>query len=236
MRKETGVWETWGAENPYFSVIATEEFDSKNVDTNAIDRFYQSGKGDITTIFQYLNENEITIDPNWKVMDFGSGLGRLSASLAKEFHEVVGVDISQNHINIARNNMKMMGYNNVEFFNLNEKPLESFKNSFDFIVTLLVLQHIPVDELALTLSTLMQNLKPNGIIAFQIPTYHPRYDFKTGSFQNEEGKDKFFLMNGMMQKDIYLMALENGLVPIATNDLNIVYGEWRCHIFFFQKK
>ena len=58
-----------------------------------------------------------------KVLDLGCGNGRHSISLSKYFHEVDGLDISNENIRIANKNKK----NNKNRFNLKTQNIDSFR-------------------------------------------------------------------------------------------------------------
>jgi trans-aconitate methyltransferase len=89
-------------------------------------------------------------------LDFGCGVGRLTAALAKRCERVVGVDVAPTMLEHARRNV----------------PHAEFRETlpdeeFDFIVSLIVFQHIPVAEGMRLLRELLLRLRPGGRAALQ---------------------------------------------------------------------
>jgi len=106
-------------------------------------------------------------------LDFGCGTGRLTRALAKNVDVCYGVDISEKMISLAKN------YNhditNCKFFVNHETNLSMFPdNKFDFILSLLVLQHISDPKLIkYYIQEFIRILKKNGLIVFQLPSNLP---------------------------------------------------------------
>lgn len=95
---------------------------------------------------------------NKKALDFGCGVGTTCTLFNPE--KYLGVDINQARINYAK---KL--YPNYQFQALNHKGQLPFrKNSFDLILIIAVLHHIPQPELTTLLDDFRQILKPNGRI------------------------------------------------------------------------
>jgi len=80
------------------------------------------------------------INNNHKVLDLGCGNGRLFDLLKQKNVSYVGVDSSENLINLAEKKYKDTG---AKFFVSNALNLPFSKNSFDCVVSLAVLHHIP---------------------------------------------------------------------------------------------
>lgn len=73
-----------------------------------------------------------------KILDIGSGSGNISLSLAKNLKEafVTGIDISENAINLAKENAELNKINNVEFKLFDVMSEEIFQlDKFDLIVS-----------------------------------------------------------------------------------------------------
>lgn len=88
--------------------------------------------------------------PNkWRVLDAGCGIGVVSIALAPEVESVVGCDIEEGRIEIARKLAMAEGIKNVEFLcaNIDELPSE---DDFDVVMLIEVVEHVRHPEKTLT--------------------------------------------------------------------------------------
>jgi len=120
------------------------------------DDFYSSGKNQ-ADIFKDL------IDKDSIVLDVGCGVGRVEMFLAEYCKEIHGVDISGMILRIAKNNLKE--HRNVFFHRNNGKNLRIFPDDrFDFIFSLLFLQHLEKEDSYVYLEEFYRVLKPDGMV------------------------------------------------------------------------
>jgi SAM-dependent methyltransferase len=103
-----------------------------------------------------------------RALDFGCGLGRVTRALARRFNEVLGLDISPTMIRLAR---ELDGGRQVRFEVGAEQELRSLPEAaFDFVLSLLVLQHLrTAEEVERVVSALTQRLAPGGALVLQVP-------------------------------------------------------------------
>ncbi len=103
--------------------------------------FFATGQREIADVFGKLQKAGVTPLPG-RVLDFGCGLGRLSQALATRFEAVDGVDISSSMIRQAKEFNQFPGRVN---YHVNSRDdLANFPTaSYDFVCSLIVLQHIP---------------------------------------------------------------------------------------------
>jgi ubiquinone/menaquinone biosynthesis C-methylase UbiE len=107
------------------------------------------------------------ITAGMKVLDVGSGAGDVALLLAGRVGpsgRVIGVDVGPAIVDLARARAQATGLENVSFLvgDINSIELD---DDFDAIVGRFVLIHLP--EPAATLHSLVQHLRPGGIVAFQ---------------------------------------------------------------------
>jgi len=130
--------------------------------------FYATGERDVNAIIASLN----AICPNLQkreALDFGCGLGRLTFPLADHFGKVVGVDISEEMLKQAAANQRKP--RNVDLLHNDKEILQPFaKNSFDFVLSLIVLQHVPRRLSLKYISEFLRITRPGGTILFQAVT------------------------------------------------------------------
>jgi ubiquinone biosynthesis O-methyltransferase len=108
--------------------------------------------------------NYIKSDPSGKILDIGCGSGHGSAHLADKFLKVIGVDISEEALEYAKNNWQR---DNVSFVVGDALSIPFEDNTFDAIAAFEVFEHLTDWEKFLT--ELRRVLKPNGIVYISTP-------------------------------------------------------------------
>lgn len=108
-----------------------------------------------------------------RALDFGCGVGRLTRALARHFDDCCGVDISEEMIRQARELNSSVP--NCSFMVNAGSDLRVFPSgSFDCVVSILVLQHLPRRDWILSvISEFLRVLNDGGLLAFQLPSFVP---------------------------------------------------------------
>jgi SAM-dependent methyltransferase len=144
----------------------------------SLESFYKSG----TSNHLEHNENpdyfdvllkEVTSAPkNWEdkvALDFGCGKGRNVVNLfdLAKWKKVDGVDISKDNINYCNENYKDL---KSTFYKNSGSDLSDISSNFyDFVMSTIVFQHIPVREVRVNLKKeIYRTLKCGGIFSFQM--------------------------------------------------------------------
>jgi len=92
----------------------------------------QRTEREIELISKYLSLN-----PQSKILDCPCGNGRHSLGLARKGSKVVGVDINEIMISIARKQIQSANTNgNLSFYKMDMRDLKFEKNSFDYIINM----------------------------------------------------------------------------------------------------
>lgn len=110
---------------------------------------------------------DIPIEKNWKVLDLGCGIGRLTKLIASQCEEIIGVDFSPEMIEQAKTYLTSIP--NVKLFVNNGIDLSLFENcSFDFVYSMITLQHIPsLSVIENYILEIARVLKPGGYARLQ---------------------------------------------------------------------
>lgn len=172
-------WERYGKLNPYFGVCTQEKYKSKNLNESALEEFFQSGEEQIKSVFDIVQER---VDRNFRptrALDFGCGVGRLTIPLARVCHSVVGVDASESMLNEARKNcLRNNDVANVYWIRSDDK-LSKVSGTFDFVLSLIVFQHIPPPRGEMILKSIVDRLDPGGVgvLHFTYSSRVPRVAF-----------------------------------------------------------
>ena len=166
--EETGRnWTLLGEEDPLWLVL-TDPDKKGNRWTEA--EFFATGRAEIAGIFEHLEAVGVRPLPG-RALDFGCGVGRLTQALAAKFEAVDGVDISVSMLRHAGKFNRLPGRVN---YHLNVRPdLATFPSGqYDFICSMIALQHIPPRFQRGYLADFVRLLKPGGAAYFQ--TIHAR--------------------------------------------------------------
>jgi len=125
------------------------------------------------------------LSENGKVLDIGCGVGVDSDYAQTRGFKVVGVDMSEKMLEIARSNNS-----NVDFRLEDVRSVEFGENEFDGIIASCSLIHIPKEEVPKTLKRLSLFLKPGGIIYVSLQAGESKEIFIDEPFKPDE---KLFL-------------------------------------------
>jgi len=158
-------WERVGRDDPLWAVLSWEGTEFGKWD---VEEFFAHGEHEVDT---FLTEARLVgADPAYgDALDFGCGVGRLSRALAKRFDRVTGVDVSAAMVEQA--NRLVAGENpNTTFVVNTERRLPFPSGSFDFVLTNIVLQHMPPSLAQGYIREFLRVLRPAGVVIFQVPS------------------------------------------------------------------
>jgi ubiquinone/menaquinone biosynthesis C-methylase UbiE len=107
------------------------------------------------------------IKPGEKVLDFGCGMGRILEYDLFQNTDYYGVDISSEMIKNARQKWKNRPHTSFYFYNDNGISLPFEHETFDYVISTWVFQHIVEDnKLEELITELARLLRPNGALLF----------------------------------------------------------------------
>jgi ubiquinone/menaquinone biosynthesis C-methylase UbiE len=148
-----------------------------------------------------------------RALDFGCGLGRLTQALTDWFGKVEGVDISSEMILRARSYDPRL---RCSFHHNPDGDLSLFKaRTFDFVYSMIVLQHMPQDMQHGYVREFFRVLKPGGVAMFHTPegpdSGHPGWHLS---------------MFGVTRETVGEWIAESGGTLVDVEDLGVDSG-WR---------
>lgn len=120
---------------------------------------------------KYLDKYE---NKKMKILDAGCGTGELTLGLSDGKRDILGIDINQKSLEIARARAKKFRITKVKFKEFNFVKEELPKNFYDFIFSIGVLHHTLEPEK--NFSRLVKALKKGGYVTIGI--YNPYGSFK----------------------------------------------------------
>jgi ubiquinone/menaquinone biosynthesis C-methylase UbiE len=158
-------WHKFGKQDPLWAIITSPD---KKGGKWKPDEFFDLGKTHVNSVMAYLNAKGIRIQRK-RALDFGCGAGRVTQALADHFDEVCGVDIAPSMVKLARK-YNRHGDRCRHYVN-DADDLKLFSsNSFDFVHTIIVLQHMLPAYAMAYIKEFVRVLAPDGILMFQIPS------------------------------------------------------------------
>lgn len=157
-------WTRLGEVDPLWAILTNPEAEGGQWD---LDKFLASGRAEIACVLEEIRLLEFPLTFG-KALDFGCGIGRLTQALGDHFQESHGVDIAPSMIDLATKFNKKPSQVN---YHLNQaQDLTLFAdNTFDFIYSRIVLQHMAPVYSKKYLAEFVRLLKPGGLAAFQVP-------------------------------------------------------------------
>jgi hypothetical protein len=156
-------WERFGAEDPYYSILNTEAYRRPLLDDEKIEEIFRSGESCIEGFLRFAERHFGGI-PRHSALEHGCGVGRLLVALSRKFDTVTGVDVSPSMLREAQEQCARTASGNVSLL-LADDELSRVDTSFDFIVSHLVLQHIPVRRGEVVIQQLLRRLNLGGVAA-----------------------------------------------------------------------
>ncbi len=183
-------WDAFGRSDPLWAILITPFPEQHRRDVRA---FFASGREQIATVMRQVELLHQSKLPGLQMkrtrcLDFGCGMGRLTQALCDYFDEVHGVDIAPSMIRLAR---KYNRHKQCCFYHVNDtSDLRRFADdSFDFVYSLIVLQHMQPDYSKAYINEFLRVLAPGGLIIFQVTSeYQSRralYQMPAGGYHAE---------------------------------------------------
>lgn len=160
-------WDSLGSVDPLWAILAYPEQHQNRWDE---DEFFATGRTAIDEVMTLLERRGHRPERHERALDFGCGAGRLTRALGAHFEQVDGVDIASSMVELARS--KNPSPDRVHF-HLNEAAdLSLFgDDTFDLVLSIIVLQHIPNAFKTTYLKEFVRVLRPGGIAVFTVPSH-----------------------------------------------------------------
>lgn len=134
--------------------------------------FMATGRTEIDDVMTRLDKLDLCAHRD-DALDFGCGVGRLTAALAGHFATVTGVDISPSMLDHAR--VLHADSPRCRFMHNDSADLHAFADdSFDLVYSSLVLQHMPPRLADAYLTEFVRIVRPDGAIVIVVPEAHGR--------------------------------------------------------------
>jgi SAM-dependent methyltransferase len=159
-------WDTHAARDPLWAILSDPAKKDARWD---LGQFFQTGVAEVSALLYEIDSHGIAL-ARGAALDFGCGVGRLTQALAEYFDRVVGVDISPRMLELANELNRTPA--RVSYVWNQSADLNLFSsNTFDFVVTNVVLQHVEPEIVRAYLAEFLRVLLPDGLVVFQLPSH-----------------------------------------------------------------
>lgn len=213
LRRLRGVWDIYAKTDPLWAIVSSADKKGGRWD---LAEFLQTGRHEVDNLLGLLAHHEIAVDRKL-ALDFGCGVGRVTQVLCRYFDTVHGVDISPRMIDTAK---KLNTYGpRCEYHANFSTTLSQFADeTFTFIYSNIVLQHIEPNVSLSYLSEFCRVLQPGGLLVFQMPSKQiPQVGLPDAAYRAEIEylERKYELPAG---EDVALRVLVKNISPVP----------WQC--------
>lgn len=222
-------WDSFGKKDPMWAILSWEEKKGNKWDPR---EFFRIGESEINHILSEVEKRKV-VKYRYNSLDFGCGIGRLTFPLAKVFKESHGVDVSEAMILQANRYCSEKGITNCTFHLNQSNHLGIFEdNSFDFILSIIVLQHMEPRFFLEYIKEFIRLLKEDGVLLFQLPdTVENRADYEVYTDNIEPVME----MYGMGKSDITSFLEANGGIVVDAIEDKSCGPDLKSHRYFVTK-
>lgn len=167
MRDTAEDWKLISQTNPYWGVLTAEEYKTENLTSDTLNEFYATGETYIAQLYGEIEHYFGPFNPK-RAIDFGCGVGRLLAPIARRGPFAIGIDVAPEMCNIASKYLTSIGLTQFETStNLPAEPV-------DWVNSYIVFQHIPPRIGYAILGKLWKLLNPGGVISLHLPAFREK--------------------------------------------------------------
>jgi 2-polyprenyl-3-methyl-5-hydroxy-6-metoxy-1,4-benzoquinol methylase len=225
-------WSKLGQDDPYWSVLTHDDFRAESIDGDRSRIFFETG-AETDRIIDRFCERAGVSPPTGRCIEFGAGVGRVTAHLARRFQEVIAVDISVQNLALCAESMERLGVHNVKYVLIKSVKDISLLPNFDFLFSTIVLQHNPPPVQYFILDNLFSKTNAGSIVLFQAPTHTMGYEFEEAAYLSSPLAT--MELHSLPMPDVLRLMAKHQLDP-----LEVVMDGWTglygSHTFFGSKR
>jgi len=159
-------WRKWAKHDPFYAVLNRPMYRSKR----NIDEFFKTGEEHFDNLTKKFNQLGLGFSKKGQALDYGCGVGRILRPMVEYFSTVVGVDVASGMLQEAE---KYLKNSQVILKSFDGKDINEClgQDSFEFVHSNLVFQHIRPSRGLIILDALLQRMDLGGKAYIQIPIY-----------------------------------------------------------------
>jgi len=230
--KAAQYWSEIGKSAPYYSVITEDGYKPSQFDQN--EAAFWEGANDHDLIVALLRRIGRSASEFQCCVEYGCGVGRNTVPLAATFAEVIALDISQSHLEIAQRHVESSGARNVRFLEVSPEDLMPAVD-YDLWFSRLVLQHNAPPVTLEILDKAFARLPQNGVAIIHLPTYCEGYNFNISDYLTGSRLGQEIEMHVTPQKAILELAFRHNCWLREIHE-EPGYRAYIVNIFVFHKQ
>lgn len=161
-----GTWEALARSDPLWAVLSHPD---KRARQWKIEEFLRTGEEFIDLVLDRAEASGMSIRRGLAV-DFGCGVGRLTGALGKHFGQVVGIDVSETMVRIARDLHKDKPNVRFELNRRADLRLIASRKA-DFVCSHITLQHLRPSLAEAYIKELFRIVRRGGCVYFQMHSH-----------------------------------------------------------------
>ncbi|HSY54338.1 MAG TPA: class I SAM-dependent methyltransferase [Opitutaceae bacterium] len=162
-------WDIFAQTDPYWAVLSEP---AKRGGKWEPEDFFATGVAEIESLLRHAERCRPGLARR-DALDFGCGVGRLTQALAGRFERVTGIDISEEMLRLARRHDQHA--DSVRYQHNSKSDLGCLPDdSFDFVLSMITLQHIKLAYVRRYLRDFVRICRPGGVLLLQMPATQPR--------------------------------------------------------------
>lgn len=163
-------WERIAASEAFFGVLTADKYRAAQLTPERIAEFYATGDADISWVIDTFARVFAVAPKSGTALDIGCGVGRLARAMRRHATKVIGYDVSDSMLALARQHAG----EGVEY-------VTAFPGGpFDWINSFVVLQHIEPPEGITLLKRALGGLAPGGFASIQVTAWRTDHMLPTG--------------------------------------------------------
>ena len=201
-------WRKLSVTDPYWGVVTDPSFKGAVLPPDKLQAFYDTGRQEVAG---FVAELETLLGAPFRAstaLDFGCGVGRLAEAMTGHADKVTGYDIAPGMLELARARGGAVRY-------VDALPDESF----GWINSYIVFQHIPPERGMVLLGELLRRLEPEGVITLHFTIWR-------------EEQLKVRPWRAAARRMVDLVKPREGLVSMYEYDLGAILEELNRHGIF----
>ena len=215
-------WEFLGETNAYHSVLTWDKFTEANLAQHKHE-FLETGKGDVERLRRWMVRNGLPVNPVWTCLEYGCGTGRVTRHLAQVFRSVVAYDISEPHLELARQDCAdAIAQGRVTFHRVADLSSLDYLPEVNIVFSVIVLQTNPPPIIALILDKLLARLRRGGVAYFQVPTFCRGYSFRLDEYLEERVDVPRMETHVLPQRIVFELLAKSGCGVVETQPDNML--------------
>jgi 2-polyprenyl-3-methyl-5-hydroxy-6-metoxy-1,4-benzoquinol methylase len=201
-------WKTLGENDPYWSVLTNEAYRHSKITDQVRNEFLATGN-DAAEFIERFETRAQTRLSRGTCFELGCGVGRVTYYLSKKFEKVIAADISPGNIELCKRNLESLGVTNVEYLLVTELADYQSIEPYDFLYSIIVLQHNTPPVQKFIIDSLAKKIKPGGGCFFQTPAWLPSYSFSVAQHLTTE--EKGFEMHAIPMSTVLRVLHSQGI-------------------------